>query len=246
MLRCIYCILKRSQVPRSSMTMKACPFSLFCCLKSAHLLVSTSRRPWGLCRWQLWQQQQSDSGTGDSGEAVSSSSVWLWLTLSAPSAAAPPAASWWIIISKKCPEKVIPLNKTPPIHTSKERPDIGLWGGKALTKAWEKVLSSKSHFPKGYLHHMPLYHDKGRKIVNGVCLIFPNRWHILVNAYVHNYAWELSTVWLNRSDNSLVSCLVVSSVLNITVLPLKPYAAQNIKHFDRENAVLLDLEKSTR
>lgn len=149
-----------------------------------------------------------------SGGAVSSSYIWLWLTLSAKRATLPPAASWWIIISKKCPEKVIPLNKTPPsIHQRRSLPDIGLWEHIVLRpKPGRKCWALNSFFPKPIDIRSTLYHDKGNRIVNGVCLILLNRWQSLVNAYVHNYASVLSTVWLNRSNNILVRCLVLSSV----------------------------------
>lgn len=113
---------------------------------------------------------------------------------------------------KEVPRKGYPFEQNASIHTSKEKPDIGLWEGMVTTKAWKKVLSSNSYFPKPVDIRCPLYHDKGDRIVNGVSLILLNRRQILVNAYVHNYAWVLSTVWLNRSDNILVSCLVISSV----------------------------------
>ncbi len=113
---------------------------------------------------------------------------------------------------KEVPRKGYPFEQNASIHTSKEMPDTGLWEGMVTTKAWKEVLSSNSYFPKPVDIRCPIYHDKGDRIVNGVSLIFLNRRQILVNAYVHNYAWVPSTVWLNRSDNILVSCLVISSV----------------------------------
>lgn len=112
---------------------------------------------------------------------------------------------------KEVPRKGYPFEQNASIHTSKEKSDIRLWEGMVTTKAWKKVLSPNSYFAKP-VDIGPLYHDKGKRIVNGVSLILLNRRQTLVNAYVHNYAWVLSTVWLNRSDNILVSCLVISSV----------------------------------
>lgn len=89
---------------------------------------------------------------------------------------------------------------------------LGFENASLQPKPGRKCWALYSFFPKPIDIRSTLYHDKGNRIVNGVCLILLNRWQILVNAYVHNYAWVLSTVWLNRSNNILVRCLVLSSV----------------------------------
>lgn len=69
---------------------------------------------------------------------------------------------------KEVPRKGYPFEQNASIHTSKEEPDIGLWGGTVTTKAWKKVLSSNSYFPKPLDIRPPLYHDKGNRVVSGV------------------------------------------------------------------------------
>lgn len=167
------------------------------------------------------------SGGDNVGGRADSGSQALALAIQVNLWAAPPFDFDWPCLPKSCsstcskpvnyhfkevPRKGYPFEQNASIHTSKEKPDIGLWEGMATTKAWKKVLSSNSYFPKPIDIRWALYHDKGNRLVNGVSLILLNRWQIFVNAYVHNYAWVLSTVWLNRSDNILVSCLVISSV----------------------------------
>lgn len=49
---------------------------------------------------------------------------------------------------KEVPRKGYPFEQNASIHTSKEKPDIGLWEGMVTTKAWKKALSPNSYFPK--------------------------------------------------------------------------------------------------
>ncbi len=138
-----------------------------CCLKSAHHWNNLRSQPLHQRRWQSWQKQRG-SGSNYSGKAVSCSSNWLWLTLSAERAAAPPAASCWIIISKNCPEKVIPLNKTPPSIHQRRSLTLGLEREWLRPKPGKKVLNLNSYFLQPVDIRFPLYHEKGNKRVNGV------------------------------------------------------------------------------
>lgn len=70
------------------------------------------------------------------------------IALSAERAPASPAADWWIIISKKCPEKVIPLNKMPPSIHQRTSLTVGFEKArlrpKPGRKCWAQILTSKS------------------------------------------------------------------------------------------------------
>lgn len=184
------------------------------------LLFRTSSSQWrppplslsGIMTAEGWQLQPG-SAIDCSGEPVSSSSIWLWLTPSAGSRLQLRLHQAPELSFQRSAQKRLSLwTKTASLHTSKQKPDIGLSEGTVTTKAWKKVPSSNSYFPKPVDGRCSLHRAKGNRTVNGVRLILLNRRQLSVNAYVHNYAWVLSTVWLSRSDNILVNCLVISSV----------------------------------